>query len=191
MGKSALLKHLLDRASGCRVVSAAGVQSEMELPFAALHQLCAPMLDLLDRLPEPQRDALSTAFRVRTGPAPDRFLVGLAVLSLLAAAAEDRPLVCVIDDAQWLDRASAQVLAFVARRLFAKSVACVFAVRDSGDVHELSGLPAVDVAGLGDRDARALLRSVIPGRLDEQVRDRIVAEARGNPLVLLELRRTS
>ncbi|WP_091349144.1 helix-turn-helix transcriptional regulator [Micromonospora rhizosphaerae] len=189
VGKSALLKHLFDQASGCRVVSAAGVRSEMELPFAALHQLCAPMLDLLDRLPEPQRDALSTAFRVRTGPAPDRFLVGLAVLSLFAAAAEDRPLVCVIDDAQWLDRASAQVLAFVARRLFAKSVACVFAVRNSGDVHELSGLPAVDVAGLGDRDARALLRSVIPGRLDEQVRDRIVAEARGNPLALLELRR--
>ncbi|OKI44025.1 hypothetical protein A6A27_38710 [Micromonospora sp. CB01531] len=189
VGKSALLQHLIDRAAGCRVVSAAGVQSEMELPFAAVHRLCAPMLDLLDTLPEPQRDALGTAFRLCAGPAPGGFLVGVATLSLVAAAAENRPLVGVIDDVQWLDPASAQVLAFVARRLLAESVAFVFAVRDSSDVHALSGLPAMDVAGLGERDARSLLRSVIPGRLDEQVGDRIIGEAGGNPRALLELPR--
>lgn len=189
VGKSALLEHLQERASGCRVVSATGVQAEMELPFASVHQICGPMLGLLDSLPEPQRDALGTAFGVRPGPAPDHFLVGLAVLSLLTAAAGDRPLVCVIDDAQWLDRASAQVLAFVGRRLFMESVACVFAVRSSSDADELSGLPVMEVAGLHDGDARELLRSVIPGPLDEQVRDRIIAEAGGNPLALLELPR--
>src|SRR5918999_1863074 len=126
IGKSALLEHLLARASGCRVAPAAGVEAEMELPFAGLHQLCAPLLDRLDRLPDPQIDALRTAFGLSTGEPPDRFLVGLAVLSLLAEVAEERPLVCVIDDAQWLDRASAQVLAFVARRLLAEPVAMVF-----------------------------------------------------------------
>ncbi|MGP3915176.1 AAA family ATPase [Nonomuraea sp. 10N515B] len=184
VGKSALLEHLIERASGCRVVCAAGVQSEMEVAFAALYSLCAPMLDLVDGLPEPQRDALDKAFGLRAGPAPDRLLLGLAVLGLLAAAADERPLVCVIDDAQWLDHASAQVLAFVARRLFAESVACVFAVRDPS---ELSGLPVMDVPGLSAGDARTLLRSVVPGPLDEQVQDRLVAEARGNPLALLEL----
>ncbi|HEX2142393.1 MAG TPA: AAA family ATPase [Candidatus Limnocylindria bacterium] len=187
VGKSALLEHLTRAASDCRVLGAAGVQSEMELAFAAVHQLCRPLLDRLDGLPGPQRDALYTAFGLRGGPPPDLFLVGLAVLSLLAAAAEDRPLVCVIDDAQWLDRASAQVLAFVGRRLFAESVACVFAVRDPSEEDQLSGLPVMGVAGLGDDDARALLKTVIQGPLDEQVREQIIAEARGNPLALLEL----
>ncbi|WP_327312626.1 ATP-binding protein [Streptomyces sp. NBC_01235] len=189
VGKTALLDHLLDQAADCRVVSATGVQAEMELPFAALHQLLAPMLDLLNSLPGPQRDALGTAFGIHAGPPPDRFLLGLAVLGLFAKAAERRPLVCVIDDAQWLDRASAQVFAFVARRLFAESVACVFAVRDSSDGHDLSGLPVLDLVGLHDDDARGLLRSEIPGRMDEQVCERIIAEARGNPLALLELPR--
>ena len=161
----------------------------MELAFAGLHQLCAPMLDRLERLPGPQRDALGTAFGLRDGDAPDRFLVGLAVLSLLSDVAEERPLVCVVDDAQWLDRASAQALAFVARRLVAESVAVVFAVRESGDEQDLTGLPELVVHGLADADARALLASVITGPLDERVRDRIVAETRGNPLALLELPR--
>ncbi|MEV0821672.1 helix-turn-helix transcriptional regulator [Nonomuraea rubra] len=187
VGKSALLEHLTARASGCRVVRAAGVQPEMEVAFAALYSLCAPLLDLLDGLPEPQRAALGTAFGWREGPAPDRLLLSLAVLSLLAAAAEERPLVCVVDDAQWLDHASAQVLAFVARRLSAESVACVFALRDTDETALLSGLPVLDVAGLASDDAHALLRSVVPGPLDEQVRDRLVAEARGIPLALLEL----
>ncbi|NUP81246.1 MAG: AAA family ATPase, partial [Nonomuraea sp.] len=185
VGKSALLEHLTERAAGCRVVCASGVQSEMELAFAALYSLCAPMLDLLDGLPGPQRDALGTAFGLRAGPAPDRLLLGLAVLGLLAAAAEERPLVCVIDDAQWLDQASAQVLAFVARRLVAESVACVFAVRD--EAGELSGLPVMEIHGLPAADARALLSSVLPGPLDEQVRHRLIAETRGNPLALLEM----
>lgn len=189
VGKTALLDYLLDQVADCRVVSATGVQAEMELPFAALHQLLAPMLDLLDSLPGPQRDALGTAFGIHAGPPPDRFLLGLAVLGLFAKAAERRPLVCVIDDAQWLDRASAQVFAFVARRLFAESVACVFAVRNSSDGHDLSGLPVLDLVGLHDDDARGLLRSEIPGRMDEQVCERIIAEARGNPLALLELPR--
>ena len=133
VGKTALLEYLQERASGCRIARAAGVESEMELPFAGLHQLCAPMLDRLERLPAPQRDALGTAFGLSDGDAPDRFLVGLAVLSLLSEVAEERPLVCLVDDAQWLDRASAQALAFVARRLVAESVALVFAVREPGD----------------------------------------------------------
>ncbi|GAB2841768.1 LuxR family transcriptional regulator [Actinocorallia aurea] len=187
VGKSALLDHLVARAEGCRVVTATGVQSEMELAFSAVHQLCVSMLGLLDTLPEPQHDALGTAFGMRSGPAPDPFLISLAVLNLLAAAAEERPLVCVIDDAQWLDRASAQVLMFVARRLMAESVACVFAVRESGDDHALPGLPVLEVGGLKDAEARALVRRVVPGPLDEEVRDRIVFESRGNPLALLEL----
>ncbi|MFD1116772.1 AAA family ATPase, partial [Sphaerisporangium aureirubrum] len=185
VGKTALLEYLVEQAAGCRVARAAGVQSEMELPYAAVHQLCAPMLDRLGRLPEPRRDALGTAFGLRAGPPADRFLVGLGVLTLLADVAGDRPLVCVIEDAQWLDGDSAQVLAFVARRLSAESVACVFAAR--GDTHHLSGLPELVIGGLRDEDARALLRSVIPSPLDRHVRDRIVAEAHGNPLALLEL----
>jgi DNA-binding CsgD family transcriptional regulator len=189
VGKTALLQYVLGEASGCRVARAVGVQSEMELAFAGLHQLCAPMLDRLERLPGPQRDALRTAFGLSAGTAPDRFLVGLAVLSLLSEVAEERPLVCLVDDAQWLDRASAQALTFVARRLLAESVALVFAARESGEADELRGLPELVVEGLRDVDARALLSSVISGPLDERVRDRIVAETRGNPLALLELPR--
>ena len=185
VGKSALLEDLRERASGCRVARTAGVESEMELAFAGLHQLCAPFLDRLERLPEPQRAALGTAFGLSLGPAPERFLVGLAVLGLLSEVAEERPLVCLVDDAQWQDRASAQALAFVARRLQAESVALVFAVREPAE--ELAGLPELVVEGLDDEAARALLRSAIRGRLDERVRDRIVAETRGNPLALLEL----
>ena len=159
----------------------------MELPFAGLHQLCAPMLHRLGRLPGPQGDALGAAFGLREGDAPDRFLVGLAVLSLLSDVAEEHPLICVVDDAQWLDRASAQALAFVTRRLVAESVAVVFAVRESGNEQDLTGLPELQVPGLADPDARALLESVITGPIDERVRDRIVAETRGNPLALLEL----
>jgi DNA-binding CsgD family transcriptional regulator len=162
----------------------------MELAFAGLHQLCAPMLDRLDDLPRPQRDALATAFGLSSGDAPDRFFVGLAVLSLLSDVAESQPLICLVDDAQWLDRVSAQVLAFVARRLLAERVAMVFAVREeSGDDLELATLPDLALGGLSDRDARALLDAAVPGRLDERVRDRIVAETRGNPLALLELPR--
>src|SRR4051795_11810050 len=148
VGKSALLEYLLAHASGCRIAPAVGVESEMELPFAGLHQLCAPLLDRLDRLPAPQSDALRTAFALSTGEPPDRFLVGLAVLSLLAEVAEESPLVCVIDDAQWLDQISAQTLAFVARRLLAERVALVFAVREPGDGVQLTGLPELAVRGL-------------------------------------------
>ena len=189
VGKSALLEYVAERASGCRTVRAAGVQSEMELPFAGLHQLCASMLDRIERLPAPQRDALSTAFGLRGGAAPGPFLVGLAALSLLSEMADERPLVCLVEDAQWLDRASLQALAFVARRLLAESVALAFAVRQSGEEQLLSGLPELVVVGLRNGDARALLGSVIRGPLDERVRDRIVAETRGNPLALLELPR--
>jgi DNA-binding CsgD family transcriptional regulator len=191
VGKSALVDYLVGSAAGCRIARAAGAESEMELAFAGLHQLCVPMMGHLDRLPGPQRDALSVAFGLSSGSAPDRFLVGLAVLGLLAEVAEERPLVCVVDDAQWLDRVSAQTLAFVARRLLAERVALVFAVREPvlGPGDPLVGLPELVVPGLRDGDARALLDSVVPGRLDERVRDRIVAETRGNPLALLELPR--
>jgi len=189
VGKTALLDHLAKRASGsgCQVARATGVQSEMELAFAGLHQLCAPMLNRAERLPEPQRDALRTAFGLAAGPPPDRFLVGLAVLSLLSGAAGERPLICLIDDEQWLDRASAQALGFTARRLAADPVGLVFAARDPGA--ELAGLPELDVGGLRDDDARVLLDSALAGPLDERVRDLIVAETRGNPLALLELPR--
>ena len=190
VGKSALLEYLVRAARrGARVARAAGVESEMELAFAGLQQLCAPFVDRLERLPGPQRDALGTAFGLRDGDAPDRFLVGLAVLSLLSDAAEERPLVCVVDDAQWLDAASAQALAFVARRLGAESVGLVFAVREPAGERHLRGLPELVVGGLEDDDARALLEAVVAGPLDERVRDRIVAETRGNPLALLELPR--
>jgi DNA-binding CsgD family transcriptional regulator len=187
IGKTALLEYLQGRAAGCRIARAAGVESEMELPFAGLHQLCVPVLHRLGRLPGPQGEALAVAFGLREGDAPDRFLVGLAVLSLLSDVAEEYPLVCLVDDAQWLDRASAQVLGFVTRRLVAESIAVVFAVRESGDEQDLMGLPELLVDGLADPDARALLASVITGPLDDRVRDRIVAETRGNPLALLEL----
>src|SRR3954462_2063572 len=151
VGKTALLEYVVERATGCRVAEAAGVQAEMELAFAGLHQLCAPMLDRLERLPGPQRDALGSAFGMAAGRAPDRFLVGLAVLSLLAEVSEERPLVCLIDDAQWLDHASAQALAFVARRLVAESVGVIFAVRTDGEERDLTGLPELVVGGLSDR----------------------------------------
>src|SRR3954469_23056076 len=189
IGKTALLDYVAERASGCRIVRVAGVESEMELAFAGLHQLCAPMLDGLDGLPGPQRDALRVAFGLQAGAAPNHFLVALAVLSLLADAAEAEPLVCLIDDAQWLDRASGQALAFVARRLLAERIGTVFAVRDPDGAVDLSGLPEMVVGGLPDDDARSLLGSALPGRLDEHVRDRIIAETRGNPLALLELPR--
>ena len=187
VGKTALLDDTIGSAAGLRVARVAGVESEMELPFAALQQLCAPMLDGLERLPDPQRDALSVAFGLRAGAAPDRYLVGLAALSLLSEAAEQQPLLCVIDDAQWLDQASAQAVGFVARRLLAEPVALVIATRQPGT--EFRGLPELLVEGLHDGHARELLSSVIGGPLDERVLDRIVAETRGNPLALLELPR--
>ena len=187
VGKTALLEHLAASAAGCRLARAAGVESEMELPFAGLHALCAPMLVHLRRLPAPQRAALSTAFGLDAGSPPDRFMVGLAVLSLLADVAEEEPLLCIVDDAQWLDRVSALTLAFVARRLLAERVGLVFAVREDGDDHGFAGLPELAVEGIGALDARLLLDATVPGPLDERVRDRILAEASGNPLALLEL----
>jgi DNA-binding CsgD family transcriptional regulator len=189
VGKTALLDYVLAHAAGCRVVRASGVESEMELAFAGLHQLCAPFLDRIEHLPAPQGDALRTSFGLRTGSSPDRFLVGLAVLSLLSDVAEAQPLVCQVDDGQWLDRVSAQVLGFVARRLAAESVVIIFAVREPAETLDLAGLPELTIGPLRDPDARALLASAIPGRLDASVRDRIVAEAGGNPLALLELPR--
>ncbi|MGH3194261.1 MAG: AAA family ATPase, partial [Streptosporangiaceae bacterium] len=187
VGKTALLDYAFRAAADLQVVRAAGVESEMELPFAALQQMYGSALDHSDRLPGPQRDALGTAFGLQAGPAPDRFLIGLAVLSLLSEVAADRPLVCVVDDAQWLDRASAQVLAFAARRLLAESVLVIFATREPGG--DLHGLPELTVAGLPDAEARELLVSALPWPLDEQVADQVVAETRGNPLAILELPR--
>jgi DNA-binding CsgD family transcriptional regulator len=189
VGKTALLHHCARQASGFRVARVAGVESEMELPFAGLHQLCAPMLGRLGALPEPQQAALGVALGLSSGGAPDRFLVALAALSLLAEVAGERPLLCFVDDAQWLDAASSQVLGFVARRLLAESVAIVFAVREPTDERELAGLPELALGGLPEEDAHALLATVIPGRLDVRVRDRLVAETRGNPLAILELPR--
>src|SRR5215467_8954498 len=189
MVKKTLLEHVLQHSPGCAIARAAGVESEMELAYAGLQQLCAPFLDCIERLPGPQREALGTAFGLRDGAAPDRFLVGLAVLSLLSDVAEDLPLVCIVDDAQLLDAATAQALAFVARRLGAESVGLVFALREPGDERRFEGLPVLAVAGLEDHDAQELLRTVVAGPLDERVRDRIVAETRGNPLALLELPR--
>ena len=187
VGKTALLEYAMTRATGCRIARTAGVESEMELAFAGLQQLCAPLLDHIGNLPAPQGDALGTAFGLRSGDPPDRFMVGLAVLSLLSDAAEAQPVVCLVDDVQWLDRVSVQVLGFVARRLAAESVVMVFGARDSADLPDLAGLSVLRVAPLADSDARAVLASVTPMRLDQSVRDRIVAEARGNPLALLEL----
>ncbi|MET9271912.1 AAA family ATPase [Kribbella sp. NPDC003557] len=188
VGKSALLDTLVAGADGCRITRTAGIESEMELAYAGLHQLLQPFLDHLERLPAPQREALGTAFGLVSGPTPDKFLIGLAVLNLLADAAGDQPVLCVVDDAQWLDLMSARILAFVTRRLAAESVVMVFAVRD-GIEHAFTGLTELAVRGLDDTDARALLESVLPGPIDPRVRDRIVAETNGNPLALLELPR--
>src|SRR5882672_2084616 len=187
VGKTSLLEYLAERAAGCEVVRAAGVQADMEFPFAGLQQLFGSRLESLERLPDPQREALAVAFGIRSGRVPDRYLVGLAVLGLVAELAETVPQICVVDDAQWLDRASAQTLAFVARRLMGESVAIVFAVREPSDDQTFAGLPTLHLRGLNDEDARTLLASVIRGRLDERVLDRIVAETRGNPLTVLEL----
>jgi DNA-binding CsgD family transcriptional regulator len=187
IGKTALLEHLIASASDLTVVRAVGVESEMELAYASLHQLCGPLLDRLDRLPVPQRQAMEIVFGLSAGGAPDRFLVGLAVLSLFAAVAEERPLLCVVDDAQWLDRTSGLTLAFVARRLLAEPIGIVFGAREPGE--ELRRMPELEVRGVREGDARALLSSAVRFKLDEAVRDRIIAETRGNPLALLELPR--
>jgi hypothetical protein len=175
-----VLDYVIGSAPDLRVLRAVGVESEMELAFASLQQLCVPILDRLGRLPGPQQDALGVAFGLSGGQAPDQFLVGLAALSLLSDAAEEQPVLCAVDDAQWLDEASALALAFVARRLLAESVAIVFA---------LNGLPELVIDGVGDDDARLLLTTGIRGPLDERVRETIIAETRGNPLALLELPR--
>jgi len=187
IGKTELLEYLIASASDLTVVRTAGVESDIELAYASLHQLCVPLLDRLDRLPAPQRQALEIVFSLGAGPPPDRFLVGLAVLSLFSALAAERALLCVIDDAQWLDQASAQTLAFVAHRLLAERVGLVFAAREPGQ--ELQHIPELEVHGLDDDDARALLSSAMRFRLDERIRDRIIEEMRGNPLALLELPR--
>jgi DNA-binding CsgD family transcriptional regulator len=193
IGKTELLRRLIAEAPGFGVTRVAGVESEMELPFAGLHQLCAPMLGRLGWLAEPQRRGLSVAFGLASGDRPDPFLVALATLSLMAEAAQERPMLCVVDDAQWLDQASAQVLGFVARRLLAEPVVLVFAVRTpvpgAPAPEHLAGLPELRLAGLDEESARALLATVIPGPLDESVRARILAETRGHPLALLELYR--
>jgi DNA-binding NarL/FixJ family response regulator len=189
VGKTVLLEYLAGRAAdtACQVAQATGVQSQMELAFAGLYQLCGPLLSRAERLPVPQRDALRIAFGLAEGPPPDRFFVGLAVLSLLSEAARERPLICLVDDQQWIDQASAQALGFAARRLAAEPVGLVFAAREPGG--DLAGLPELEVGGLRDEDARALLDSALTGPLDARVRDLIVAETRGNPLALLELPR--
>src|SRR3954451_3316924 len=187
IGKTPLLEHLVASASGVTLGRAVGVESEMELAYASLHQLCAPLLDRLERLPPPQRQALEIVFGLSAGAAPDRFVVGVAVLSLFSEAAEERPLLCVVDDAQWLDHASALTLAVVARRLLAEPVGIVFAAREPAQA--LQHVEELEVRGLRDEDARALLGSAVRFMLDAQVRDRIIAETRGNPLGLLELPR--
>ena len=187
IGKTALLRYAVRQASGFRVAHAAGAEAEMELPFAGIHQLCAPALDQLDALPRPQQDALNVAFGLAAGQAPDRFLVGLAALGLLSAAAEERPLLCLVEDAQWLDAASGQLLGFVARRLLAESVAIVVAIREPNTRDDFDGLPELLLRGLAEEHAHTLLMRAIPGRLDDRVRDRILAETRGNPLALIDL----
>jgi DNA-binding CsgD family transcriptional regulator len=186
-GKTALLDYLAAHAPGCRIARAAGAEPEIDLPFAGLHQLCGPFLDRLGRLPSPQHDALGIAFGLSAGGTPDRFLIGLAALTLLADGAEQQPLICLIDDAQWLDPASSQTLTFVARRLLAEPIGLIFATREPSGATDLAGLPELAIEGLSDADARALLETAIHGPLDPAVLDRIIAETRGNPLALLEL----
>jgi AAA ATPase domain len=187
IGKTALLDYAIEAGADFRVARTVGVEGEMELAFAALHQLCSPSLDLMERLPDPQRDAFEVALGLSAGLPPNPFLVGLAVLNLLSEAAEEQPLLCVVDDAQWLDRSSARVLAFVARRLLGEKIAMVFAAREP--IGGLAGAAELRIETLGHGDARALLDSVLPARLDERVLERIVIETRGNPLALLELPR--
>jgi DNA-binding CsgD family transcriptional regulator len=187
VGKTTLLHYCARQASGVRLLRIAGVEAEMELPFAALHQLCAPILPRLDKLPDPQQNALSVALGLAPGQPADRFLVGLAALGLLSATAEERPLLCLVEDAQWLDVASSQILGFVGRRLLAESVGIVFAVRTPHPTRSFDGLPELPLTGLDDEAARSLLARAVQGRMDIRVRDRIVAETRGNPLALLEL----
>jgi DNA-binding CsgD family transcriptional regulator len=191
IGKSALLQYAAGNASGFSTVQVTGVEAEMELPFAATHQLCAPaVLEHLGALPKPQRDALNVALGLASGDVPETFLVGLAVLGLLSAAAEERPLLCLVEDAQWLDAASGMILGFVARRLLAESLLMVVTVREPNARHDFDGLPELRLHGLAVEDARTLLTRAIPGRLDDRVRDRIVAETRGNPLALVDLPRS-
>src|SRR3954452_2678008 len=190
IGKTALLQYATRQASGLRVEQVTGVEAEMELPYAGIHQLCAPMLPRLDALPQPQQDVLRVALGLASGQIPERFLVGLAVLGLLSAEAEERPLLCLVDDAQWLDAASGLILGFVARRLLAESVAIVVAVREPSGRHDFNGLPELPLHGLTAEDARTLLMRAVPGPLDDRVRDRIVAETRGNPLALVDLPRS-
>jgi DNA-binding CsgD family transcriptional regulator len=190
IGKTALLRYTADQATGFRMAQVTGVEAEMELPFAGIHQLCTPALDQLGALPQPQQDALKVALGLASGPAPDRFLLGLAVLGLLSAEAEERPLLCLVEDSQWLDVASGLILGFVARRLLAESVAILVTVREPNTRHDFDGLPELLLHGLAEDDARTLLMRAVPGRLDERVRDRIVAETHGNPLALLDLPRT-
>jgi DNA-binding CsgD family transcriptional regulator len=185
VGKTALLDDLVGKATSLRIVRAAGVEGEMELPFAAAQQLCAPIMSADARLPPPQRDAIDIAFGLRPGSAPNPFLIALAVLGLLSEAARERALLCIIDDAQWLDRASAVALGFAARRLAVERIAMVFAVRDLDDAPR--GLPQIPVPPLGHRDSRALLESVLPAPLDDQVIERLIVESAGNPLALVEL----
>ena len=189
VGKTALLRYAADRAPGFQVAQISGIESELELPFAGLHQLCASLLDRLEALPQPQQTALRVALGLESGDAPDHFLVGLAMLSLLAEVAEEQPLLCLVDDVQWLDGASVKVLGFAARRLLAEPLAILFAGREPGDERSLAGLPELRLTGLDHADAGALLATVVPGRLDARVRDRIIAETRGNPLALLEVPR--
>jgi DNA-binding CsgD family transcriptional regulator len=190
IGKTALLRYAADQASGFRVVQVTSVEAEMELPFAGIHQLCAPLLDQLDALPQPQQRALNVALGLSSGDVPSRFLVGLAVLGLLSAAADERPVLCLVEDSQWLDEASGLILGFIARRLLAESVAIVVTVREPTARRDFDGLPELRVHGLAEDDARTLLMRAVPGRLDDRVRDRIVAETRGNPLALLDLPRS-
>ena len=185
VGKTALLEYAVGAGHGFRIARTSGVEAEMELPFAALQQLCSPFVDLFDRLPQPQYEALAVAFGLSKGLAPNRFLVGLAVLTLFSEVAENQPLLIAVDDALWLDHASAQTLAFVARRLVMEPIVLLFATRETND--GLNGLPELPIPPLGHRDARRLLESALPAPIDESILDRIVAETRGNPLALVEL----
>src|SRR5205814_5484355 len=187
VGKTALLRYTARQASGFRVVQLTGVEAEMELPSAGVHQLCTAIPDRTQALPAPQKEALTTALGLVDGQVPERFLVGLTVLNLLSAVAQKRPMLCLVEDAQWLDAASAQVLVLVARRVHAESLAIVVAIREPFDGQDFGGLAELGLEGLPEQDARTLLVSVVTGRLDSHVADRIIAETRGNPLALLEL----